>query len=444
MRTVAASLALLFAVGTQARPQSSWQKVDITSFGIDASSILNSITTAGNLALASVSVDPLYKSTRSIDGGQTWESPLILLAPLKLKSLSPGFLYGVRSDSNFIMTNINQGVSVWTVLRPALNMMLADVHFSNASPGQAWAVGDSPYVAITTNNWGNSPPPQIVRFTFDSVSMSAVQFLDDIFGFAIGRSRITGSTAGVILRTTDGGQNWQSRSLPDICSAIDGLTSIAADFVSPQIGWAVQTCGTTANFYKTIDGGFSWSLQDAKPFYQVLAVDAVDSLHAWAAGRSGVNGAIAKTSNGGSTWFFETVPQPSGRLLSLAMRDTSRGFACGEAATLLVYSPLSTDVPGEHSNRPKSFELLQNYPNPFNGETRIAFSLLKSQPVTLTIFNILGQPIRTLLEGNRPAGKNEVSWDGRDASGRFASSGIYFYKLSSAGEKQVRQMVLLK
>jgi flagellar hook assembly protein FlgD len=56
----------------------------------------------------------------------------------------------------------------------------------------------------------------------------------------------------------------------------------------------------------------------------------------------------------------------------------------------------------------------------------------------------LGQPIRTLIEGIRPAGKNEVGWDGRDGRGLSVPSGIYFYKLTTREEKQVRKMVLLK
>ncbi|MCI0331307.1 MAG: T9SS type A sorting domain-containing protein [candidate division Zixibacteria bacterium] len=435
MRTVAASLALFFATGTQALPESNWQKVDLVSKGVTASASLTSVTTSGNLAFASISGDPLYRAIRSTDGGAIWEQPITVLAPLKLKFLS--FLYGVWGDS--IMTSMSQGAA-WTVLQPALNMNLADVHYINSSPGQAWAVGDSPYVAITTNNWGNSPPPQIVRFPNDSVTMSSIQFLDNNFGFASGRK--TGSNATVILRTTDGGQTWEERNLPDICPSAPLLS---VDFVSPLTGWAVQTCGTTANFYKTTDAGATWSFQDAKNFFLAFAIDAVDSLYAWTVGQLGSFGAIAKTSNGGVSWAFETVPLASGQLLSVAMRDTSHGFACGRSATLLVYAPgVPTDAPGERDTRPKSFELSQNYPNPFNGETRISFTLLKNQTITLTIYNILGQPVRTLLEGSQPAGKNEISWDGRDASGRLSSSGIYFYKLSTAKEKQVRKMVLLK
>lgn len=437
MRTVAASLVLFLVFTLEALSDSQWKKVDIVAdLGINPGAALNSITTAGNLVLSSVSSDPLYKVVRSTDAGISWSTGLNL-APLKLKSLSSIFLYGVRSDS--IMTTPNQGLSPWNVLRPALNMTLADVHYINSSPGQAWAVGDSPYVSITTNNWSTS---NNVRFqVVDSVSMSSVQFFDNNFGFVTGRSTKAGSKASVILGTTDGGLNWQDRSLPDICSS--SLTRIVTDFASPLTGWAVQTCGATANFYKTTDGGSTWSLQDSKPLFLAYAIDAVDSLYAWVSGQSGAGGEIAGTSNGGGIWNV-TQPPSASPLFSIAMSDTANGFACGQAATLLVYSPVGTDVPGERTNRPRSFELSQNYPNPFNGETRIVFTLQKSQPVTLTVYNILGQPVRKLLDGKRPAGKNEASWDGRDERGLSVPSGIYLYKLSTPDEKDVRKMVLLK
>lgn len=437
MRRAAAALACFLVLTVEALSDSQWKSV--TGLGINSGAVLNSITTSGNLALASISGDAINKSVRSTDGGLTWESPLPVLAPLKLKSLNSTFLYGVRGDS--IMTSINnQGLS-WSIANASvnLNMNLADVHYISFPPGQAWAVGDSPYVSVTADGWGNFVNR---RFPDDSVSMTSVQFLDNNFGFAAGRSTKAGSNAGVILRTIDGGQSWQDRSLPDVC----GLTApiLVIDFITPRLGWAVQTCNVTATIYKTADSGSTWSPQDTITISRIFAIDAVDSLHAWAVGQVlGSNGAIAKTSNGGSSWDV-TQPPSSSPLLSIAMRDNANGFACGQAATLLVYAPVSTDVPGEHTNRPKSFELSQNYPNPFNGETRIAFTLQKSQPVTLTVYNILGQPIRTLIEGIRPVGKNEVSWDGRDGRGFSVPSGIYLYKLNTREEKQVRKMVLLK
>jgi hypothetical protein len=98
----------------------------------------------------------------------------------------------------------------------------------------------------------------------------------------------------------------------------------------------------------------------------------------------------------------------------------------------------------------KDFELFQNHPNPFNNETTIKYTLSKSCHVSLVIYNILGQKVRTLVTEHQGAGVKTVGWDGKDEKGVDLSSGIYFYQLSAgsigkAGEiSQTKRMVLLK
>jgi hypothetical protein len=102
------------------------------------------------------------------------------------------------------------------------------------------------------------------------------------------------------------------------------------------------------------------------------------------------------------------------------------------------------------STTPETFALDPNYPNPFNPTTTISYSLPVSSAVTLKVYNLLGQEIATLVNGQHPAGVQEVVWDGKDNAGRVVPSGIYFYRISAlptAGGReftQVRKMVLMK
>jgi hypothetical protein len=103
------------------------------------------------------------------------------------------------------------------------------------------------------------------------------------------------------------------------------------------------------------------------------------------------------------------------------------------------------------TDSPKDYVLFQNYPNPFNVTTTIEFSVPHNSRVSLEVYNILGQRIKTLLEKtDMPSGTYRANWDGTDENGRIASSGIYFYRLSIAdtSDKQiysvVRRMVFLK
>ncbi len=79
--------------------------------------------------------------------------------------------------------------------------------------------------------------------------------------------------------------------------------------------------------------------------------------------------------------------------------------------------------------QPTSFELQQNYPNPFNPTTTIAFSLPKRGDVELSIYNMLGQNIRTLLSQSMSTGEHSIIWDGNDKNGNSVASGMYLYRL---------------
>jgi hypothetical protein len=93
---------------------------------------------------------------------------------------------------------------------------------------------------------------------------------------------------------------------------------------------------------------------------------------------------------------------------------------------------------------PERFALQQNYPNPFNAETQIRFSAVEPGLVTLRVYNMLGQLVNTLVENDLPAGNHQVTWSGSDHSGRPLASGVYFYRLESAGRHEVKRMVLMK
>ena len=89
-------------------------------------------------------------------------------------------------------------------------------------------------------------------------------------------------------------------------------------------------------------------------------------------------------------------------------------------------------------------DLQQNFPNPFNPSTSIPFALPSRAEVRLSVFNVLGQRIRTLLNGQIEAGYHRLAWDGRNDAGRQAGAGVYFYLLESGQFRQTRKMTLVK
>jgi len=111
-----------------------------------------------------------------------------------------------------------------------------------------------------------------------------------------------------------------------------------------------------------------------------------------------------------------------------------------------------TDVEDEpeEETRPVSFLLAQNYPNPFNLTTLIRYSIRPDvqgkSPVriSLVVYNLLGQKVRTLVDGQQEPGEYQVTWDGRDDGGEECSTGMYFYRLTAGDQSTAKKLLLLK
>ncbi len=106
------------------------------------------------------------------------------------------------------------------------------------------------------------------------------------------------------------------------------------------------------------------------------------------------------------------------------------------------------DAPLVGGSLPRVFAMQQNYPNPFNPSTTIRFDIPESAaggvPVTLEIFNLRGQRIRTLIDEHRGPGSHSAQWNGRNDYGESVSSGVYFYRVTAGKFSSIRKMVLLK
>lgn len=108
--------------------------------------------------------------------------------------------------------------------------------------------------------------------------------------------------------------------------------------------------------------------------------------------------------------------------------------------------PVSLQVTSDKKSDmlPRTYALHHNYPNPFNPSTTIKFDLPRPGHVTLEVYNLLGQRVTTLVDGNLEAGYHQVRWDGTNHQGGVVASGVYFYKIQADGFARSRKMVLLK
>ena len=99
---------------------------------------------------------------------------------------------------------------------------------------------------------------------------------------------------------------------------------------------------------------------------------------------------------------------------------------------------------GHTPDVPTVYELDQNYPNPFNPSTTIKFTVPVAGKVTLTVYNVVGQKIATLINGNVTAGSHTRVWNGKDSAGNQVASGVYFYKLTAEKFSATEKMILMK
>ncbi len=93
---------------------------------------------------------------------------------------------------------------------------------------------------------------------------------------------------------------------------------------------------------------------------------------------------------------------------------------------------------------PENYGLAQNYPNPFNPETMIEFQLPENADVSIMIYNLLGQEVKTLVEEKMEAGYQKITWTGRDNNGVKVPSGMYIVQMQAGNFRQIRKMTILR
>ena len=128
----------------------------------------------------------------------------------------------------------------------------------------------------------------------------------------------------------------------------------------------------------------------------------------------------------------------------LVVLGTNSASSHGGVFVFKNQGTLATAVAAETAT-PTAFALGANYPNPFNPATTIPLAVpAGAKSVDLTIYNVLGQPIRHVWAGRLPAGKHELTWDGRDAQGRSVAAGVYVYRLQVDEQAHARKMVKIE
>ena len=157
---------------------------------------------------------------------------------------------------------------------------------------------------------------------------------------------------------------------------------------------------------------------------------------------------LAATDPDGDRVTFTVSGNPSGSSLSGTSFTWTPGF--DQAGSYSLTFTVSDGKGGSDTETitivitDASARLEQNCPNPFTSSTVIRFALPESERVELTVYNLMGRKVATLVEGTRQAGEYTVRWNGRDDRGQALASGVYLYQLRAGARVETRKLLLLQ
>lgn len=225
----------------------------------------------------------------------------------------------------------------------------------------------------------------------------------------------------------------------------DTLTLLGEEILPSAFGLSISTAGDLNgdSFDDVIVGDYQYGEDLKGKVYLFYGGNPMDSLFDLtlvgddlAGSRFGYRLAFAGDVNGDGY----------GEILVSSYGDSTR------RGKIFVYTSKPTSVDeNQRSLNPRRFFLGQNYPNPFNSATTISFTVDSKQKtvhgesqVKLTVYNILGQKVKLLVDEKKPPGYYEVAWDGKNDSGKEVASGVYFYHLKTENYSQTRKILLLK
>ncbi len=372
---------------------------------------------------------------------------------------------GFVAGTDIILKTTNGGINWINTNAPLYNY--SQVIFLNNNTGYA-STGSG---IVKTTNSGS-----IWNFYSTPFPNNSISFINTATGYSCGSDQ---NANRKIMKTVDGGITWNviySISSMYVFKSIyfsDSLTGYNTRYYHQESSWI-------DNIYRTSNGGLNWDIVYSQPNDHLESFFFLSQGYGYLAGF----GRVLETSNGGSNWIshaftniaFYTVfftdyntgyvaggqsgftriyrttnagidwnlslNFNSGALRSLTFPNVKTGYAVGDNGVILKTTnsgvtpmlPISTEIP-DH------FSLSQNYPNPFNPSTKIRFEISGSSAAQtfISVYDILGREVATLVNEELKPGTYEVDWNASDFP-----SGVYFYKLETEYFTETKRMILLK
>ncbi|HSW53641.1 MAG TPA: T9SS type A sorting domain-containing protein [Ignavibacteriaceae bacterium] len=434
------------------------------------------ITAAFWYFLMHVSYSQWYEVTNLPETWNTW----VLDAFDSLTATGP-------SNINHLFITTDGGFNWNSVTRPSyiddISIIGENKIWICNSNGEIWA----------TKNGGDSWELQFYNQQ-QTEFMNYIEFFDSLSGVAMGDAP-TNNKPALFLRTTDGGQNWQSMNDTCLIGLWSGDLWRCVDFVNINIGYFYSYMEMPRKLYRTTDGGSTWKkIGESMGCHTLKFYDEnIGIVKGESCPDSVCHPQIYRTIDGGDTWELvstdsigwgmdiEFIPgnptdvwmiagnrgyfsSDTGKtwieqfylpdfhtdsgFLDIVFADSEKGWLVGREKSPSLKPHLYYTKNGgfggivsikEEHLLPPNYYLYQNYPNPFNPHTRIKFRIAEMQFVTLKVYDVLGKEIFILINEEIDAGEHEI-----DLEANGLSSGVYFYQLQAGDFLITKKLILLK
>ncbi len=359
-----------------------------------------------NTALVATANGKIYKTD---DGGVTWTEKysymISVIAPgwfdgLRILGENVAVAYGdMEPNGNMHFVRTEDKGDTWTEI--------AGIDYLNAAYGYyTWGlaacnVGESIWCSATTMEYDSS----FVFRSYDAgVTWESFRIPTDVIpnyprsiAFVDDNNGMIAARGGYVIKSTDGGATWSATNNPDTSASsyVNGVVAIPNTNI-------------------------------------IVAMDDIG---------------VYYTTDLGATWGQINTPAEteSDYIVSGVFLNKDFGYVFTDNGLVLRFENQVTGISKRHvDNIPADFQLSQNYPNPFNPTTTIAYSVPETERVTLKVYNLMGEEVKTLVDKTVMQGMHLVQWDGTDNSSRKVTSGIYLYTLQIGNQKLTRSMIFLK
>ncbi|MCX6161442.1 MAG: T9SS type A sorting domain-containing protein [Ignavibacteriae bacterium] len=342
-----------------------------------------------------------------------------------------------------IIKTVDEGVT-WTVIRPYDTPMHT---FRGIAVSQAYDCNFVTFVGYAgtyfeTHDAGATfiERDGVTPWTMHSIEFAYVPATSELNGIIAG-------TDGYLWNTANHGVNWVVRPEMRNSGVYDYLNDVV--FATKDIAFL---CGNNGRIMWTINHGNTWAVLPSFTSQHLRSIDMIRTGPAPAYSHRtvtvcGDNGTIYTSTDWCNTWTNGSPFGETRHFYGVCLNGEHKGTVVGEIGTGvgntgMMYQSFDNGMVGisqTGTTVPQKFALNQNFPNPFNPTTKISFALAKAGPVMLTVFDMSGKEVATLVNTTLTAGNFEYTFDGSKLS-----SGVYFYRIITNDFVESKKMTLLK